>query len=52
MGEGLLLGLPWLGGSVSIVLPWGKVVLSLQFSAVCSSCRGKCFYLASVSVQF
>jgi hypothetical protein len=48
MGEGLLLELSWLDGSVSIVLPWRKVVLSLQLSAVRSSCRGKCFYLVSV----
>jgi hypothetical protein len=52
MGEGLLPELSWLDGSVSVVLPWRKVVLSLQFSAVRSTCRGKCFYLVSVSVQF
>jgi hypothetical protein len=28
MGEGLLFELSWLDGSVSIVLPWRKVVLS------------------------
>jgi hypothetical protein len=52
MGEGLLLGLSWLDGSVSIVLLWRKVVLFLQISAVFSSCRGKCYYLVSVLVQF
>ena len=38
MGEGLLLWLSWLGGSVSFVLSCGKV-------AVIQSCRGNLFNL-------
>ena len=52
MGEGLLLELSWLDGSVSIVLPWRKVVLSFQISAVCSLCRDKRLFFQSVWFSF
>jgi hypothetical protein len=45
MCEGLLLGLSWLDGSVSIVLSWRKVVLVLQFSAVCHHVEVNVFIL-------
>jgi hypothetical protein len=42
MGEGLLLGLSWLDGSVSFVLSERKVVkVSSIFSLFVQSCRGK-----------
>ncbi len=42
MGEGLLLGLSWLDGSVSSVLPERKVTkVSSVFTLFVQSCRGK-----------
>jgi hypothetical protein len=53
MGEGLLLGLSWLGGSVSAVLPERKVVkVSSVLCCLSNHVEVNSFYLISVLVQF
>jgi hypothetical protein len=53
MGEGLLLGLSWLGGSVSAVLSERKVVkVSSVLRCFVQTCRGKFFLSYKCLVQF
>ncbi len=53
MGEGLLLGLSWLDGSVSAVLPERKVVkVFLNSLLLANHVEVNFFYLISVLVQF